>query len=42
MTNMARNWLSYVSCCWQSMHSVVKHSGQDRMASERCALQARV
>lgn len=38
MTNMARNWFSNLSCCWQSMQSVVKHSGHDRMASERCDL----
>ena len=38
ITNTARNWFSNFACCWQSMHSVVKHSGQDRMASELCDL----
>lgn len=38
ITNMARNWFSNLSCCWQSMQSVVKHSGHDKMASERCDL----
>lgn len=33
ITNMARNWLAYVSCRWQSRQSVVIHAGQLRICA---------
>jgi hypothetical protein len=33
-TNIALYWFGYFSCCWQSMHNVVKQEGQLSMASD--------
>jgi uncharacterized membrane protein len=41
ITNMALNWFSKCWCCWQSMHTVVKHRGQLRMASDLVLLRQR-